>query len=136
MIEFKDGLWYFAHPYTCKDANGNYLMGGEDANFRLCCIRSAKLIEMGYLIFSPVSHTHPIHINWPNFVGKQVHEMWYEFDNHFIRGIPFKGIILAPQWRESKGCCGEKALFEELGREVRYYGDIACVTEKREEGED
>ncbi len=55
------GLWYFAHPYTCKDAEGYYVQAGEDANFAICCIRSGELLERGYNIYSPIAHTHPIH---------------------------------------------------------------------------
>ena len=113
-------LWYFAHPYTCKNKDGQYIAGGEDANFRLCCIRSARLIEKGILVYSPISHTHPIHMSYPPFVGGEVHNFWYKFDNAFIRAVPFRGIILAPDWEKSTGCKAEKELFEELGREVRY----------------
>ena len=124
MIEFKTGIWYFAHPYTCKDSQGNYVAGGEEANFRLCNIRAAKLIEMGYVIYSPISHTHPIHIAYPPFVGKNVHDMWYHFDNENIRQIPFKGIILAPNWEQSSGCRNERTMFMELGRTIVLYDDI------------
>lgn len=123
-IEFKDELWYFAHPYTCKNEAGEYILGGEEANFRLCCYRAATLIEKGICIYSPISHTHPIHLAYPKFVGAEVHDMWYEIDNIFIKQTGFMGIIMAPLWETSKGCIGEKALFEDMGREVRYYKDI------------
>ena len=119
--EFSDGIWYFAHPYTCKDDEGNYCSGGEEANFRLCCIRSAKLIEAGFIIFSPIAHSHPIHTAWPDFVGKQIHDMWYLIDNRIIDEVPFRGIIMAPKWETSKGCVCEKKRFENLNREVLYY---------------
>ena len=93
-IDFKDGIFYFAHPYSCYHDDGRYNPAGEEANFRLCCIRTAKLIERGYLIYSPIAHTHPIHISYPPFVGNNIHKMWYEFDNKFIEQLPFKGIIL------------------------------------------
>jgi len=124
MIEFKNGIWYFAHPYTCKDANGNYVSGGEEANFRLCNIRAAKLIEKGYVIYSPISHTHPIHVSYPPFVGQNIHEMWYKFDNENIRQIPFKGIILAPNWEKSSGCRAERNMFVEMERTIVLYDDI------------
>ena len=124
MIEFKNGIWYFAHPYTCKDANGNYVSGGEEANFRLCNIRAAKLIEKGYVIYSPISHTHPIHVSYPPFVGQKIHEMWYKFDNENIRQIPFKGIILAPNWEKSSGCRAERNMFVEMERTIVLYDDI------------
>ncbi len=124
MTKLKKGIWYFAHPYTCKDKNGNYVPGGEEANFRLCCYRSAKLIEAGYAIISPISHTHPIHMAYPPFVGQQVHDMWYEFDNEMIRQIPFKGIIMAPGWRDSKGCVAEVEMFHKLDRVQVHYNSI------------
>ena len=124
MIEWKDGIWYLAHPYTCKDESGNYIAGGEEANFRLCNIRAAKLIERGFLIFSPISHTHPIHVAYPPFVGQSVHKMWYEFDNKIIEQIPFQGIILGPKWEKSVGCRAEKELFLKLCRKVLLYDDI------------
>ena len=123
-----NGLWYFAHPYTVKNEKGDYVFEGEEANFRLCNYRAALLIEKGILLYSPISHTHPIHSASPVFAGGQAHGLWYDFDNAFIRIVPFTGIILAPGWQDSKGCKGEKALFEDLGREVRYLhenGEIA-----------
>ena len=124
MIEWKDGVFYFCHPYTCRDENGNYIPGREEANFRLCNIRAAKLIEKGYLVISPISHTHPIHIAYPPFVGKNVHDMWYDFDNRIIAQLPFKGAILAPNWEKSAGCRDERELFISLGRKVLLYDDI------------
>jgi len=121
MMELRQGLYYLAHCYTTKNSKGDYVHEGEVANFNLCCIRAAKLIEAGWNIYAPICHTHPIHCAWPNFVGKEVHEMWYSYDEIFIRHANFTGIILSPGWEASKGCCGEKKLFEELGREVLYY---------------
>jgi len=120
--QFKKGIWYLAHPYTCKDKYGEHIPGGEEANYNLSNIRAAKLIEQGYLIYSPISHSHPIHTAWPAFVSNNViHNMWYEFDKQYIEQIPFVGIILAPGWEDSEGCKKEKALFERLGREIKFY---------------
>jgi len=124
MNEWKDGIWYFGHPYTCLDENGVYVPGGEEANFRLCCYRSAKLIDAGYVIYSPISHTHPIHTAYPKFMARQEHQMWYELDNSFIEQANFTGIILAPLWEFSKGCVGERALFETLDRKVLLYKEL------------
>ena len=134
-IEFEEGLWYFAHPYTCKDENGNYIMGGEEANFRLCCYRAAQLIERGLVIYAPIAHTHPIHLSYPPFVGQSIHNMWYELDNAFIKSAGFKGIILAPLWETSKGCTAERELFEDLRREVRYFEEFIVARALSEIGE-
>ena len=118
------GLWYFAHPYTVKDENGNYVQAGEDANFQICNYRAGRLLARGYNIYSPISHTHPIHMASPLFLGRHEHDMWYELDMDIIRNTDFDGIILAPGWMASKGCVAEKQAFEEMGKRVLYYENI------------
>ncbi len=119
--QIKDGLWYFAHPYTFRGPDGRYSLAAEEANFRLCCLRAARLIEAGWVIYAPICHTHPIHLAYPPFVGGEVHDMWYEQDNAIIGRAGFTGIILPPGWNDSHGCAAEKRLFELLGRQVRYF---------------
>ena len=131
-VKFKEEIWYLAHPYTCKDSDGKYIWQGEEANFHLCCIRTAKLIEAGFVVYSPIAHTHPVHAAWPNFCGGEIHEMWYEFDNVFINLIPFKGIILAPQWETSSGCRSEKDLFERMHKPIWFYRDIIGKADSEE----
>lgn len=125
----KDGFWYFAHPYTIRKADGTYSLAGEEANFRMCCLRAARLIEAGWCIYAPVVHTHAIHIAYPPFVGQDVHEMWYELDNAFIRHANFTGIILAPGWPKSSDCRAEKDLFEQMERKVLYFQDPDIIME-------
>lgn len=118
------GLWYFAHPYTVKDKDDNYLLEGEEANFRLCNYRASRLLLAGYNIYSPISHTHPIQIACPEFLGRQEHEMWYHLDEHLIGRTNFDGIILAPGWSYSKGCCQEHDIFVAERKIVLLYSDI------------
>jgi hypothetical protein len=118
------GLWYFAHPYTCKDDNGNYVHAGEEANFRLCCQRSGELLMRGYNIYSPIAHTHPIHIHTPELLRRHEHDMWYGLDNDVIAKTSWEGIILAPRWETSSGCIGEKEQFEARNLPIKYYDEI------------
>jgi hypothetical protein len=118
------GLFYMAHPYTAKDADGNYVREAEDANFQLCNYRAGRLMLAGYNVYSPISHTHPIHMATPEFLQRHEHEMWYEVDMNLISKANFDGIILAPGWENSKGCCAEKIVFEHRGLKVLYYKDI------------
>ena len=124
-IELGD-LWYFAHPYTGVDKRA------EVANFHLCCIRSAKLIEMGYMIYSPIAHTHPIHMAWPRFLNEDERELWIQLDNLVIARTDFKGIILAPLWPSSAGCVGERDLFAAVHKPILEYGDIVKLVKKQE----
>ena len=127
-------LWYFAHPYTVKDKYGNYSLAAETANFNLCCWRSGQLFLRGYNVYSPVAHTHSIHVATPEFLANEVHNMWYEMDEEFIRNTDFAGIILAPGWQRSDGCKKERALFEDLGREIRFFEAVmqepVCLQDK------
>ncbi|MCJ7482607.1 MAG: DUF1937 family protein [Thermodesulfovibrionales bacterium] len=118
------GLYYFAHPYTCVDADGNYVSEGEDANFRICNYRAGRLMSMGYNLYSPISHTHPIHRASPIFLARHEHEAWYYLDLEFIARTNFDGIILAPAWELSKGCQMEREAFERKNLPVYLYTDI------------
>lgn len=124
MESISKGFFYFASPYTVKDQHGNFVPEGEEANFNLCNYRSGRLLLAGYNIYSPISHTHPIHRATPEFLQRHEHTMWYELDLDFIEKTNFDGIILAPNWEESAGCRLEKNWFEQHGKIVLFYANI------------
>jgi len=118
------GFYYFAHPYTCVDAEGKYVSDGEEANFKICNYRAGVLMAMGYNLYSPISHTHPIHKASPIFLARHEHEAWYYLDLEFIAKTDFDGIILAPAWEGSKGCRMEREAFEQRHLSVLFYQNI------------
>jgi len=118
------GLWYFCHPYTRKDRQGNYVPAAEAANFLLACVRSGELIRRGFNIYSPIAHTHPIHAACPALLASHEHELWYHLDNEVIDAIKWKGIILAPEWETSKGCVAECDRISAQGGRVCRYEEI------------
>lgn len=120
------GLFYFAHKYTAKDVDGNYVQAAESANFAICNFRAGELLKRGYNVYSPISHTHPIHMATPQFLAEHAHEMWYGLDNEIIAKCNFDGIILAPGWEDSKGCIAELQMFKDTKAEasVLYYDEI------------
>lgn len=124
MNKFSDatqgGVWYFAHPYTCRDEDGKRDFRGQQANFNMCCYRSAQLIMQGYNIYSPICHSHPIQMAHP----KLQDDVWYRLDNEFIDSTNWVGIILAPQWETSDGCVQERQRIAKQGGEVKYYSKI------------
>lgn len=121
--KYSKGLWYFAHPYTAKDKEGNFVPEAEDANFALANQRSAELLKRGFNIYSPISHTHPIHRACPEFLKNHEHTMWYELDNDFIDRTKFEGIILAPGWEKSTGCVAELDRFGKKGLPSMLYAE-------------
>ena len=128
MTDHTEGVWYFAHPYTVKGADGRYIPEGEDAQFRICCFRAAELMMRGFNIYAPICHTHPIHRACPEFLQRHEHKMWYRLDTAFIGTGCFRGIILAPGWEDSTGCVQEKKDFDEAGKRVLFYEDIMQET--------
>lgn len=118
------GLWYFAHRCTARDADGNRNLARERRNFLRCCERSERLWLAGYNIFSPVAHTVAIANNSTGQLMNMTHQWWCDVDNEVIDRCRWDGIILAPGWEESVGCCEERRRFERLGLPVLLYEDI------------
>jgi hypothetical protein len=67
------------------------------------------------MIFSPVTHSHPIKLD-------KGYEFWLPFDKLFIDRC--QGMIMAPEWEESSGCVWEKEYAESLGLTIFYFNDI------------
>jgi len=106
VVTAQPGWFYFAHPYSADDKERT------KANLYACCKRAAKLMADGWRIFSPISHSHPINEVWP---GKEPeNQYWYDLDEEMIRAKWFAGLILAPYWQNSNGCCKELLLFQML----------------------
>ena len=114
-------LWYFAHPYAVHDEAGQCILAAEEANFHLCCQRAAKLLSLGYLIYAPICHLHPIHRASAELMMHTDWEFWMGIDEEYIEQCGFHGLILAPGWRDSVGCCRERELFR--GHQVKLYND-------------
>ncbi len=131
----ENGFWYFAHPYTVKDADGNYVPEGEDANFRICCYRTGQLLIRGFNVYSPICHTHPVHRASPAMLGRHEHELWYQLDNEFLERCKWDGIILAPGWTQSTGCLMERDWFMENCPHKRFYSEIIQTVQPVVEGE-
>jgi len=114
------GLYYFAHPYSAYNKDGSRNSRGQEANFNLCCVRSALLILKGYNIYSPIAHSHPIQMGHPDLQDS----IWYDLDNEVIDKTKWDGIIMSPDWDKSLGCIDEKERMENQGYTVLYYDDI------------
>lgn len=100
-------LYYFAHPYT----------GDEQNNFILANHRSVELLNRGFYIFSPITHSHPLQ-NIKIFDGK----VWEELDRFFIDFCD--GLIVAPSWQYSGGCVKEHSAFTLAGKPIYNYEDL------------
>jgi len=107
----KKRLVYLATPYTDKDP------AVKEERFKKVNQVAAKLILKGEVVFSPISHTHPIALeadlpgNW---------EYWDEFDRAYLECCKKLYVLMLDGWKESKGVQAEIKIAEELDIEIEY----------------
>ena len=90
----KNKLIYLASPYS------KYPKGKEQA-FRETCIKAAQLMERGYYIFAPISHSHPI-----EDIGMPFHkdgEFWLNQDFEVLKRCDELWVYKMPGWDYSYG---------------------------------
>ena len=102
---------YLATPYTDPDTKV------MRQRFELANRTAALLMKNGMLIYSPISHSHPIAqyglpLDW---------EYWQHYDKEILSICDELIIILAPGWDRSKGVQAEMELAKELGIKISYY---------------
>lgn len=83
-------IYYLAHPYT----------GNIEENVKKSIEATNKLLDLGYKIFNPLTHSHSLDMN-----KSREPQFWYDLDIDFLRKM--NGIILGPKWYDSKGCINE-----------------------------
>jgi nucleoside 2-deoxyribosyltransferase len=98
-------LYYLAHPYSAPTPEG------ELENFNKVTRIAAELIKRGMNVYSPLTHTHPIHL-----VEPQSWERWIELDEEFMSRCD--ALILCPGWENSRGCRHERSRFVAMGKTV------------------
>lgn len=114
----KQKLYYLAHPYASDPLKNTFTIT------RI----AARLIAKGYFIYSPITMTHYIDVELKYQKIEISNEQWVEYDFAILDRCD--GIIMAGNWRGSKGCLREKQRIEEQGKEVLYYNlDLGDVEE-------
>lgn len=104
---------YLAIPYTSpskRTERFRHVIANEVA---------ASLISKGYIIYSPISHTHPIH---EACEGTITHSQWLRLDTEFVKWADELWVLTLDGWEESRGVKYEIALAESLQIPVRYLG--------------
>ena len=101
---------YLAVPYTGtpKQQQSRF----EDVNKV-----AAMLMREGYLVFSPISHTHPIAMAGDLPKGW---EFWKAYDLTFIEWCDEVHVLMLDGWYSSRGVTAERKLARELGKPIQY----------------
>lgn len=105
-------LSYLAIPYSHPDKDI------RDFRFHTANIVAAKLMCNGKLIYSPISHTHPI-----SRAGKLPTD-WNYWETHnrlFLHPAKELIVITLPGWQESKGVSAEISIATELNIPIKYF---------------
>lgn len=101
---------YLASPYSHPDG------AVREQRFRDACCVTARLMERGLTVFSPIVHGHPLvshglPTDWP---------FWERFDREHLRRCDELVVLTLDGWRESIGVTAEIRIAGELGKPVRY----------------
>jgi hypothetical protein len=105
---------YLACPYTHADALVRLM------RFESVSEAAGILMERGYTVFSPVSHSHTIaHIGLENHRVCDL-DFWLRQDFPFIEFSDMFVILKLPGWEASRGVKAELAEAQRLGKPVHY----------------
>ena len=107
---------YLATPYTGTPEQ-------QQERFEQVNKVAAQLMANGFLVFSPISHTHPIALAGDLPKGW---DFWAAHDRTFIEWCDELYVLTLNGWAESTGVTAERKLARELGKPVRYLSE-KCV---------
>jgi len=114
MQAFGEGdkeMIYLACPYS------HPLEGIRLARFRAANIAAARLMAEGHIVYSAISHTHPIAVE--NNLGLDW-DYWRPADVYFIGLCDEMVVLKYPGWEESKGIDAEMRLAKSIGKKIRF----------------
>jgi Domain of unknown function (DUF1937) len=106
-------LIYLACPYTHQDHSVMV------ARFNAVNLASAKLMEQGKYLFSPISHTHPIAEASQGKLPREW-DFWEGYDRVMLRACNRIIVLKLPGWEQSKGVSAEIAIAKEMGIPIEY----------------
>lgn len=105
------GIVYLACPYSHPDPvirEWRFIQANKYA---------AKLMQAGIMVFSPISHTHPIAVAGDLPKGW---DFWERYDRLYLEASRALVGLCLPGWEESKGFMAEVRIMDELRKPVWY----------------
>ena len=88
---------YLACPYSHEDSKV------RARRFTLANVMAAKLMEQGYVVFSPLSHSVPIE----PFTGRKPHDFWMHQDLPWLAFCDELHLLMLDGWAQSSGIARE-----------------------------
>lgn len=114
-------LSYLAVPYSHPDPEV------RAARFKAANRVAGILMQRGHLVFSPISHTHPIAEECDLPRGW---DYWSAFDRAYLAVSKVLIVLCIDGWRESVGITGEMSIAADMDVPVEFIteaGEPLCV---------
>lgn len=80
---------------------------------------ASKLMQQGNIVFSPISHSHPISLEMDNNLDL---DFWLNQDNAFLDWCDEMYVFKQEGWEESKGVKYEIEYINKLNKPISYHG--------------
>ena len=101
---------YLAVPYTRM----------EDESFEAVTAYAGKLMEAGEVVYSPITHSHPIALV-SNLPGSW--DYWEKVDTEFISMCDNLIVLCLDGWERSTGVQAEIKIAESMGLPIEYHDE-------------
>lgn len=122
----KLSYWYLATPYSKYPR-------GLHAAYEMAAREAGRLIHLGFRVYSPIAHTHPI--AFASGLDPYDHNIWIPADRPFMDGAHGLIVLRADSWKESKGIAIEIEEFTQAGKPVVYMSPQYVPVHDLEEAE-
>jgi hypothetical protein len=125
----KRAIIYLACPYTDKSPKIRL------RRFELATAAAATLVKRGFVVFSPITMTHPMDValSGDDTLGS---DFWVKFDEAFMDICSEMIILTVEGWEQSSGIQREIKFFEKAGRSVSFMQeseiDPLCLSKPRD----
>lgn len=91
--------------------------GMEQLSFQTANRVAGRLMNDGHIVFSPISHTHPIAVECKLPGGW---DYWRKFDEAFLSWCDCVYVVRLDGWERSKGVAAECAIARDMSKPVVY----------------
>lgn len=108
---------YVAGPYTHADP----LIRVE--RFTKLTQVAADLVKQGCIVYSPITHTHPLDLCFVRDGVELSSDFWVDFDETFMAVCTEMLVVKLPGWDKSSGVRREMAYFQRHGLPVNFLED-------------
>ncbi len=105
------GYVYLSSPYTHPDP------AVRESRFKAACKAAAKLMVEGHAVFAPISHSHPIDLE---FDVPKSGAFWKAQDIPLLRHASRMVVLQIPGWAESRGIAWELEMARSLNIPIEF----------------